>query len=117
MYRTVAAFSLALAAGTAAAHPNGTYRIDAQSTVTVTFQIVGRCPVGAGALTGSLRTLTFSEAAMAQPYTFESGHYVEIHEGDQEVYVQTDELCLPLVDGARIAASRDSFGGYALQRI
>ena len=64
-----------------------------------------------------LRTLTFSELALTEPYAFIDGHYVEIHEGQQEVYVNTDENCVPVSDGARIEASRNTFGGYALQRM
>jgi len=115
--KLLAFFAAALFATTALAHPNGTYKIDDNADVTVTFLVVGRCPAVDGALTGSLRTLTFSELALAEPYLFVEGNYVEIHEGQQEVYVNTDENCVPMTDGARIEASRNTFGGYALQRM
>jgi hypothetical protein len=99
------------------AHPNGTYKINEDANVTVTFNVISRCPVVTGALTGSLRSLTFSELALEEPYLFIDGNYVEIHEGQQEVYVNTDENCVPVTDGPRIEASRNTFGGYALQRM
>lgn len=107
----------AMLATTAWAHPNGTYEIDSNADVTVTFEVIGRCPMADGALVGSLRMLTFSELALSEPFLFVDGHYVEIHEGQQEIYVNTDESCLPVTDGARIEASRNTFGGYALQRM
>ena len=115
--KLVSTIAILLFSTTAIAHPNGTYKIDNNSEVTVTFTVVGRCPNVTDALTGSLRTLTFSELALTEPYAFVDGHYVEIHEGQQEVYVNTDENCVPVSDGARIEASRNTFGGYALQRM
>lgn len=112
-------FIAALAfASTALAHPNGLYEIDAKADVTVSFLVVGKCPLDqAEALAGSLRTLTFSEAAAAEPYSFESGYYVEIHDAEREVYVQTDELCVPLAEGREIPASRSTFAGLPLRRL
>ena len=107
----------ALLSTAALGHPNGTYKIDDDVNTTVTFKVIGRCPDVAGALTGSLRTLTFSERALTEPYLFVDGNYVEIHEGQQEIYVNTDESCVPITDGPRIEASRNTFGDYALQRI
>jgi hypothetical protein len=115
--KIVPTVAILLFSTTAFAHPNGTYKIDNNLDVTVTFNVVGRCPNVSGALTGSLRTLKFSDLATTEPYFFANGHYVEIHEGQQEVYVNTDEDCVPLSDGARIEASRNTFGGYALQRM
>lgn len=102
---------------TAVAHPNGTYEIDHNADATVTFAVVSRCPAVQGALAGSLRTLTFSEVAAAEPYLFVTGNYVEKHIGSEEVYVQTDEQCVPVQDGDEIPASRSTFAGYALRRV
>lgn len=114
--RNLFIFSSLFLSSAALAHPNGTYKIDNDAAVTVTFAVVGRCPINDGALSGSLRTLTFSEAATLTPYEFVTGNYVEIHEGTQEIYVNTDDQCVPTRDGARIPASRNTFDGYALQR-
>jgi hypothetical protein len=101
----------------ALAHPNGTYEIDNTADVTVTFAVVNRCPAVPGALSGSLRSLTFSEAATAEPYSFVTGNYVEKHVGAEEIYVQTDDQCVPVEDGEEIPASRSTFAGYPLRRV
>ncbi len=111
------AFLVALASTPALAHPNGTYVLDDNADATATFLAVGRCPAVEGALTGTKRTITFSEVAAAEPYNFVTGFYVEIHEGEQEIYVNTDEQCVPETDGARIPAGRSEFGGYSLRRV
>jgi len=110
------AFAL-LAAPVANAHPNGTYIIDNNPQVTVTFLVTGRCPTDVeGALRGSIRTLTFSETAVADPYNFVTGTYVEIHDESGEVYIETDSRCVPVSEGEAIQASHDTFEEYSLRR-
>lgn len=103
--------------GSALAHPNATYRINQDDGVTVTFAYVESCPAVQGAMAGALRNLTFSEAALAVPYEFVSGFYVEKHIDDQEVYVSTDDQCVPSDPEISIPASRNTFAGYSLQRV
>ena len=98
------------------AHPDGTYTIDGDEAVTVTFEFIGRCPDVPGALPGGLRTLSFSDAAELEPYLFVGGNYVEIHEGRQEIYVLTDDQCVPFEERVEIPASRRTFAGFSLAR-
>ena len=98
-------------------HPSGTYIIDGDPGVTVTFEVIGQCSQEvAGALPGKLRQLSFSEKASASPYGFVSTTYVEVHT-DREVYVETDDKCLPIANGQNISASRSTFNGYSLRRV
>jgi hypothetical protein len=100
------------------AHRNGVYVINENADATVTFAVIGRCPEDVeGAMRGSLRTLTFSEVAQAEPYSFVTGNYVETHIGQQEVYVQTNEQCLPVDEGERIEATGTTIREYSLRRI
>ena len=99
------------------AHPNGTYMIDGDSDVTVTFEYLNKCPDVSGSLGRGLRELTFSEAATDEPYLFSTGFFVEIHVDRQEVYVETNEDCVPIGEGQRIEAGRRHFGGFSLQRL
>ena len=103
--------------GVAVAHPNGTYKIDGQSEVTVTFEYLSRCPDIAGAMVGGLRSLAFSEAAESAPYEFVTGHYVETHIDGAEVYINTDDQCVPTDPSVAIPATRSTFRGYSLQKI
>ena len=104
-------------AGTALAHPSATYRIDGKDNITVKFEFVERCPTVPGAMSGGLRNLIFSEAAVAIPYEFVSGFYVETHIDDQEVYINTDNQCVPTDPEIAIPASWNTFARYSLQRI
>lgn len=104
-------------AGTAIGHPNATYRLDGKDSVTVKFEFVASCQVVPGAMSGRLRNLIFSEAAVAVPYQFNSGFYVETHIDDQEVYINTDNQCIPIDPTVSILASRNTFAGYSMQRI
>ena len=98
-------------------HPSGTYMIDKDPEVTVTFEVLNQCPGEiSGALHGKLRRLSFSEKAEISPYLFVTGTYVEMHT-DEEVYVETDDQCVPLENGQSITASRYSFDGFSLERI
>ena len=107
-----------LASSAVLAHPNGTYQIDGESDVTVTFMVQQRCPTDIDdAMRGSLRTLSFSEAATYAPYDFIDGYYVETHNNSGEVYVQTDESCVAIDGGEEISASRSSFAGFSLRRL
>jgi hypothetical protein len=108
---------LVLGSLSALAHPNGTYRIDNNDEVTVTIGFVKRCPRVEGALRGSLRTLTFSEAATDSPYNFITELYVEKHVTDGEVYVQTDNNCVPVENGEEYPATKNTFDEYAFERI
>ena len=109
--------SIVCFSGVAFAHPNGIYRLDSQPEVTVTFAFVGRCPAVQGAMPGGLRTLTFSEAAKGEPYSFLTGNYVETHVDGNEVYVNTDSQCVPTDPAVSIPATRNTFNGYSLERI
>jgi hypothetical protein len=100
------------------AHRSGVYVIDGNTDAKVTFAVVGRCQEDVeGALRGSLRTLTFSEVAQADPYSFVTGNYVETHVGQQEVYVQTNEQCLEVDDGEHIEATGTTIRTFSLRRI
>ncbi len=99
------------------AHPNGTYAIDNQEDVTVTFEYLNGCPNIEGAMRGGLRLLSFSEQAELEPYAFVSTYYVETHQGQLEVYVETDENCVAVEDGQAITASRGTFGDFSLRRL
>lgn len=100
------------------AHPAGTYILNSDKEITLTIKKIGKCPTDvAGALKGGLKTFTFSDKASVEPYNFVSGHFVEIHVGSQEVYVQTNETCVPVERGGRYEADADSFGGYTLDPI
>lgn len=104
-------------ASMAFAHPNGSYKIDNRSDVLVTFEVIGRCAAGDDALSGSLRTLTFSSKAEDAPYLFKSGYYVEVHSTDGEEYIQTDDSCRPKQPRQAIPATRRTFGDYSLARL
>ena len=115
--KSILSLALVLASTAALAHPAGTYVINGDRKVTLTIQRIGVCPAAAGALSGTLRTFSFSNTAKAHPYAFVSGHYVEIHEGTKEVYVQVNESCVPKSRGKRYAASHETFDVYSLQKI
>ncbi|MCX6119319.1 MAG: hypothetical protein NT027_17405 [Proteobacteria bacterium] len=105
-------------ASSAFAHPPGVYRLDGNDLATVTFKMIGRCPVeNPNSLKGVKRSLTFSDDAIAAPYNFTSGVYVEIHEGTQEVYVQVSDTCVPVQDGSKVLASHDTFNGFSIEKI
>ena len=107
-----------LFASALSAHPNGLYMIDNDRDVTVEFKVEKRCSKDVpGALRGGLRTLTFSAKATESPYDFINGYFVEIHDDEGEVYVETDESCVPLEDGQEISATRRTFAGFALKRL
>ena len=99
------------------AHPNGTYQIDGDEDVTVTFEYLNRCPSVDGAMRGGLRTLTFSELAEQEPYSFTTSYFVETHVGSEEIYIETNEQCIPIENGQEIRASRNTFGEFELQRV
>ncbi len=115
--KTIFASALLVFSLGALAHPAGKYIINGDSSVTLTIKRVGRCPVGAGALTGTLRHFAFSPRAKAHPYAFKTGNYVEIHEGSKEIYVQVDTACVPKANGGRYAASHETFDVYSIQKI
>lgn len=114
--RTLVVGAAVLASGLAMAHPNGTYTIDGDEDISVTFEFVERCPAVPGAMRGGLRTLTFSEGAEVEPYNFVTGYYVEAHTEAGETYFMTDENCVPVEENIAVEASRSTFGGYSLQR-
>ena len=99
------------------AHPNGLYKIDNNTDATVAIEYLKRCPSIPGAMSGSLRALDFSASAELEPYNFESGYYVEIHDSIGEKYVKTDSDCIQDARGTAIRASRKSFGGFSLIRV
>jgi len=110
---------MALSSSLAIAHPNGLYEIDGDRDVTVEFQFLKRCPTNVeGALRGGLRLLTFSEKASVEPYLFATSHFVEIHTSEGgEVYLETDQNCVPIEEGQEIPADRNHFADYSLKRI
>ncbi len=104
--------ALLLCSSIAFAHPDATFIIDNDKDVTVTFKKVGECADGE-----KIRTLTFSEKAEAAPYGFVSGYFVESHNGDLEVYVQTETNCEIIPDGAQYPAKKGFFAGYSLVKL
>lgn len=115
--KTLLSLALLALSVTAFAHPNGTYVINGDKEVTVTMLRLNKCAVSTGALTGYIRSFTFSEKAVAHPYAFVTGSFVEIHEGAKEVYVQTDAACVPLRDGKRYEASHETFDVYSIEKL
>ena len=112
--KIVMAFTALILSSMAFSHPDGTYVINGDKAVTVTFKKLQKCPAIAGAMKGSLRTLVFSEVAQAQPYSFVNGYFVEIHKGAKEFYVQTDENCISK-ETISYEASHDTFDVYTLE--
>jgi len=117
LLKSLVIVSSALTATLAAAHPSGVYKIDGNEEATVAFEIVKRCAQIDGAMRGSLRTLTFSEAAMAAPYEFITGYFVEAHTDNGEDYVNVDEDCFPKNPSYKIPATRSTFAGFSLERM
>lgn len=115
--KTLLALALFALSVTAFAHPNGTYMLNGDKAVTVTMLKLNKCAVTTGALTGFIRSFTFSEAAVAHPYAFVTGSFVEIHEGVKEIYVQVDAACVPLRDGKRYEASHETFDVYSIEKL
>ncbi|MBA2405138.1 MAG: hypothetical protein H0V66_10240 [Bdellovibrionales bacterium] len=115
--KTLLSLALMALSVTAFAHPNGTYVINGDKEVTVTMLRLNKCLETAGALKGYIRSFTFSEKAIAHPYAFVGGSFVEIHEGTKEVYVQVDSTCAPLVEGKRYEASHGTFDVYSLEKL
>jgi hypothetical protein len=121
----LSALGLLASTSVAFAHPSGLYRVgpvfNDGTYGTLTFAIEKSvCPSRdaqgkplKGALRGSLRLLTFNNIAQAT-YKFISGNYVEIHQGAEEYYVQTDKNCVPLSPRHEYLASDDHFSGEEL---
>lgn len=99
------------------AHRPGFYKIDGNDQAVVHFAVLKECAVTQGALTGKLRTFTFSDAAETTRYGYKSGFYVEIHEGEDEVYVKTDVNCVPSTTAVRLPATSAKLGRFAIQRL
>ena len=99
------------------AHPSGLYVIDGDKSVTVDFSYIGKCPTVPGSLSGGLRKLTFSKNAEQSPYDFSTGFFVEKHDSNGEVYIETNNQCVSIERGQRIRASKRTFGGFSLKRI
>lgn len=101
----------------ALAHRPGFYKIDGNDQAVVHFAVLKECPVVASALTGKIRTFTFSDTAETSRYGYKSGFYVETHVGDDEVYVKTDVNCVPSTTSISLPATSSKLGRFSIQRL